>query len=183
MKTTVRPLPNAKQRPEHDHDPSSPWVALDRFIREMESNRHVPDRFSTALATVCDSTNAQLAFVYTEGAGGAIEMAGAETPSPRWCRDLTHGLLAKHPCGGLWHADGRTTEFELSPGPIPRSAVVLPVEPQRPSWIVAVSIDSEQPMDECDFRIIKVIWRLLLNNKRNVRHYENLKETLFGVVR
>ena len=46
-----------------------------------------------------------------------------------------------------------------------------------------MSLDPDHPLDESDFRIITVIWRLQARNNRNVRLYENLKETLFGVVR
>jgi HD-GYP domain-containing protein (c-di-GMP phosphodiesterase class II) len=183
LKTTIRARPNEKPGAESDHDVNSPWVALDRFIREMESSRHAPDRSSTALATICDSTNAGLAFIYTDGVGRATEMFGAATPSPRWCRELTHGLVDRFPRGGLWRADADITEFDLSVGPVPRSAVILPVEPPKPSWVVAISVDPAHPLDESDFRIITVIWRLQTRNNRDVRLYENLKETLFGVVR
>jgi len=149
----------------------------------MESSRHVPDRSSTALATICDSTSARLTFIYTDGVGRATEMVGAATPSPQWCRKLTHGLVDKFPRGGLWHADGNVTEFDLPAGPVPRSAVILPVEPPKPSWVVAISVDPAHPLDESDLRIITVIWRLQVRNNRAVRLYNNLKETLFGVVR
>jgi HD-GYP domain-containing protein (c-di-GMP phosphodiesterase class II) len=61
--------------------------------------------------------------------------------------------------------------------------VILPVEHQRPAWMVVLSLDPEHPIDESDFRVITVIWRLQARTNRNVRLYENLKETLFGVVR
>ena len=77
LTTTIRARLNEKQGAENDHVENSPWVALDRFIREMESSRHGPDRSSTALATICESTNARLAFIYTEGIHLATEMVGA----------------------------------------------------------------------------------------------------------
>lgn len=57
--------------------PNSPRIALDRFIRALECGQQVSDRFSEALATICDSTNAQLAFVYTDSPGRVTEMVGA----------------------------------------------------------------------------------------------------------
>jgi HD-GYP domain-containing protein (c-di-GMP phosphodiesterase class II) len=160
----------------------SPWAAIDRFIRELERSRQVPDRFSAALATVRDSTNARLAFIYSDCVGRATELVSAATPSPEWCRDLTHGLAAQFPRGGLWHAGDGGGGFDLPSDPIPHSAVILSVEPPKPSWIVAVSLDPERPLDESDFRAITVICRLQARNDRNVRLYENLKETLFGIV-
>jgi HD-GYP domain-containing protein (c-di-GMP phosphodiesterase class II) len=161
----------------------SPWVALDRFVREMENDRHGAERSSTALVTICDSTHARLAFIHSDSAGRPTEMVGAAAPSPRWCRELAHGLTSKFPRGGLWLAQTGSCDFNLPSGPVPQSAAILPVEPPKPTWMVALTLESDPPLDESDFRIIKVILRLQLHNNRNIRLYENLKDTLFGVVR
>ena len=166
-----------------ERDANTPWIALDRFIRELERGRQVVDRFGTALLTICDSTTARIAFVYNESAGRATEMVGAPSVSPHWCRELTHALAERLPRGGLWNADTMGERLTLPPGPIPFSAAILPSESSRSSWMVAVSADPEQPLDEADFRVISVIWRLQVRNNRHVRLYDNLKDTLFGVVR
>ena len=49
--------------------------------------------------------------------------------------------------------------------------------------MVAVSLEPGRPLDDSDLRIIQVIWRLQVGHHRHVRVYENLKETLFGIVR
>ena len=183
LKGPVAPRPNHHQKTECDLDASSPWLALDRFIRELERSRQVPDRFSIALTTICESTNARLAFLYIDGAGRPPEMSGEVAPSPQWCREVTRGLAAQLPRGGLWRASDHGESLDLPPGPIPHTAVILPVEHQRPAWMVVLSFASEHPLAECDFQIITVVWRLQARTNRNVRLYENLKETLFGVVR
>jgi HD-GYP domain-containing protein (c-di-GMP phosphodiesterase class II) len=183
LKGPIAPCATHHHETECDRDVSSPWLALDRFIRELERSRLVPDRFSIALATICDSTNACLAFVYIDGSGRLPEMAGEVAPSPQWCGELTRGLAAQLPRGGLWQAGGNAGSLDLPPGPIPHTAVILPVENQRPAWMVVVSMGPDHALDESDFRIITVIWRLQARNNRNLRLYENLKETLFGVVR
>ncbi len=33
-----------------ERDANAPWIALDRFIRELERGRQVVDRFGTALS-------------------------------------------------------------------------------------------------------------------------------------
>ena len=173
---------NIHQGPDADQ-PVSPWVALDRFIRELERPRQVADRFSAALSTICDSTNANLAFVQTEGAVRPAEITGTATPPAHWCRALTRALAARYPRGGLWFPESEGGDLELPPGPRPLSAAILPVESLRSLWMVAASFDADHRLDEADFRIITVIWRLQVRNNRNVRVYENLKETLFGIVR
>jgi HD-GYP domain-containing protein (c-di-GMP phosphodiesterase class II) len=171
-----------QQTAQSDRDVNAPWIVLDRFIRELEVNRQVPDRFASALATICDSTNARFAYVYTEAVGRATESYGSNSQSSQWCRQVTKGLVDECPRGGLWRGDdGRGLDIHIDRPP--QSAVILPIDSSRSSWLVAVSFDSEHPLDESDFRIITVIWRLQARNNRNVRHYENLKETLFGTVR
>ncbi len=163
-------------------EPDTPWIALDRFIRVLESGLQVSDRFSAALTTICDSTNALFAFVYSEPIGRVTEMAGTATPSSQWCRNLTRGLMSRSPRGGCWQAADSEISFELPSTPIPYSAVILPVEGSGSSWMVAVSLDPECPLEDSDLRIIKVIWRLQVGHNRHVSVYENLKETLFGIV-
>lgn len=163
-------------------DPDSAWLALDRFIRALEGGQAGSHRMSAALATICESTNTQLAFVHAEPIGRVVEMIGAPIPSPQWCRGLTGGLAARLPRGGYWRADGPDGLLRLPSGPSPSSAVILPLEPSRAAWMVAVCLDHRRPLEESDLRIIRVIWRLQVGHDRHVAVYENLKETLFGIV-
>jgi HD-GYP domain-containing protein (c-di-GMP phosphodiesterase class II) len=183
MMLTTKPVGCERDAPGADSSPDlcSPWLALDRFIRALENGQRASGRFSAALATICDSTNAQLAFVQADATGRVTEMVGAEAPSPQWCRSLTRELVAHFPRGGCWQADGEGT-LDLPAGPIPHSAVILPLAESRSSWLVAVSLDPRYPLEESDVRIIQVVWRLQVGHDRHVTVYENLKETLFGIV-
>jgi HD-GYP domain-containing protein (c-di-GMP phosphodiesterase class II) len=160
----------------------SPWLALDRFIRVLEGGQQADHRYAPALATICDSTNAGLAFIDSEPAGRVSEMVGAVSPSSPWCRSLTRELAARWPRGGCWRADGPGAALDLPAGPIPHSAILLPFEDPRPSWMVAVGLDPRCPLGDSDLRIIRVVWRLQVGHNRHVAVYENLKETLFGIV-
>ncbi|MHB1562337.1 MAG: HD-GYP domain-containing protein [Isosphaeraceae bacterium] len=181
---TVSSTGCAPDRPgaESSLDLSSPWAALDQFIRALEDGPRNSRRFSAALATICGSTSAQLAFVQADSTGQVAEAAGAEVPSPQWCRSLTRGLVTRCPRGGCWQADGEAATLDLPPGPIPHSAVILPLAEPRSSWLVAVSLDPRYPLEQSDVRIIRVVWRLQVGHDRHVSVYENLKETLFGIV-
>jgi HD-GYP domain-containing protein (c-di-GMP phosphodiesterase class II) len=48
--------------------------------------------------------------------------------------------------------------------------------------MAAVSLDPRCPLEDTDLRIIQVVWRLQVRHDRHVTVYENLKETLFGIV-
>ena len=69
--------------------------------------------------TICDSTSAGLAFIYSDRSGRVAELVGAATPSLEWCRDLTHGLAGQFPRGGLWQADECGAGFRASRRPDP----------------------------------------------------------------
>ena len=99
LEVPIASRPIQHRETDRDREVSSPWLALDRFIRELEKSQHAADRFSIALATICESTNARLAFVYIDGTGRPPEMAGELTPSPQWCGELTQGSRAA-PSGG-----------------------------------------------------------------------------------
>jgi HD-GYP domain-containing protein (c-di-GMP phosphodiesterase class II) len=163
-------------------DLKSPWLALDRFIRALEDRERASCRFAAALATICESTGAQLAFVHAESKGGVIEIAGEASPSPQWSRGLVRQLASSRPRGGLWRADGDEGALDLPPGPVPHSAVILPADSSRSSWLAVVGLDPRRPLEDTDRRIIQVVWRLQVRHDRHVTVYENLKETLFGIV-
>lgn len=159
------------------------WVALDRFIHELENGRQVPDQFQPALAAICEATGAQLAFVFSNLAGRVFESAGQHIPSSLWSRDVTHQLVNGLPRGGLWRTSADDSLPTLGDGPRPLTAILMPVETPRQLWMVAVSFDPDLPLKESDLRVIKVIWQLQVGHNRHVQVYDNLKETLFGVVR
>lgn len=139
------------------HDLDSPWIAIDRFVRTLERGHQACDRFSGALATICELTNAQLAFVYSEPDGAVTDRVGVVTPTARWCRDLTGWLITRFPGGGFWRAEAAAGCPELPSDPIPYSAAILPVKAGRPAWLVAIGLDPARPLEDSDLRILKVI--------------------------
>ncbi len=149
----------------------------------LEHGHQASDRFSGALATICELTNAQIAFVYREPDGAVIDLVGVVTPTARWCRDLTEWLKARSPRGGFWKAEAAADGPQLPSDPIPYSAAILPVKAGRPAWLVAIGLDPDRPLEDPDLRFLKVIWRLQVSHDHHVSVYENLKETLFGIVR
>ncbi len=165
------------------NDREAPWLALDRFVSALEGGQATSRRLASALAAICDSTHAALAFVYSESAGSVLEIVGsAPHPSPGWCRAVALELAARLPWGGGWRPSGSDASMELPPGPEPSSAVILPLEPTGATWLIAIGLDHDDSMDDSDLRIIRVVWRLQVGHDRHVALYENLKETLFGIV-
>jgi HD-GYP domain-containing protein (c-di-GMP phosphodiesterase class II) len=157
--------------------------ALDRFIHALQDGRQVPDQYRTALAAICEATGAQLAYLYSGQIAQVLEKAGDQNPTPQWCRDFCHKLAAELPRGGLWEAPEQESISQEHGGPEPCGAVVLPVEAPRPAWLVAVSFDRTLPIKASDLRVVRVIWQLQIGHNRHALVFDNLKETLFGIVR
>jgi HD-GYP domain-containing protein (c-di-GMP phosphodiesterase class II) len=159
------------------------WDALDRFTRALQEGRQVPDQYRAALSAICEATGAQLAFLYSDRIGQVLDMVGDHSPTPQWCSDFCHRLEAEVPRGGVWESPGQESSNSLPDGPEPFAAASLAVEAPRPAWLVAVSFDRDRPILTSDFRVIRVIWRLQVGHNRHALIYDNLKETLFGIVR
>jgi HD-GYP domain-containing protein (c-di-GMP phosphodiesterase class II) len=183
LHSVTDPLQSERQVSENLPGPDSTWNALDRFIKVLQEGRQVPDQYRPTLAAVCEATGAQLAFLYSDRLGQVLEVSGDHIPTPQWCRELCHRLVAELPRGGIWEAPGQNSGSFQSDGPEPLAAAMLPVESPRPAWLVAVSFDVDRPPQSADFRVLKVIWQLQVGHNRHAVVYDNLKETLFGIVR
>ena len=117
---------------EIDRDVISPWLALDRFIRELERSRQVPDRFSMALATIHESTSARLGVCLHRRLRPSCRKWLVRRRHRRgWCAELTRGLAAQLPRGGSGPRAAMEQSLDSPSGPIPHTAVILPVEPTR----------------------------------------------------
>jgi diguanylate cyclase (GGDEF)-like protein len=180
---TISAHPVARPRPSGASSGEVAWDALDRFILELQDGKLVPDQYRTALAGVCEGTGAQLAFVYAEKTGMVLELAGERASAAPACRDIALALTRECPRGGLWEVPGPFCEPVIRDGPAVSSAAVLPVETPQPGWLVALRFEHARPFHPADLRFMRVIWRLQVGHKRHVHVHDNLKETLFGVVR
>ena len=164
------------------HNTEAPWIALDQFIQALQTGRQVPDQYQAALSAVLEGTGAGLALVYSEQSGRVIEMVGDGAPPAHWCRDVCQRLVAELPGGGVWtppEHDRRPISFN---GANLTSAAFLRIETPKPAWLAALSFEPDQPLDSTALRIMKVVWRLQLGHNKHAGMFDNLKETLFGVV-
>jgi HD-GYP domain-containing protein (c-di-GMP phosphodiesterase class II) len=157
--------------------------ALERFIQVLQETKRVADQYHAALSAICEGTGAQLAFLYSDQLGRVLETAGDPVSKSHWYRDFCKRLVTDLPRGGLWKAPSHDRLRGGTTGLEPLSAAMLPVEAPRPAWMVAVSFDDDRPLGQSELRVMQVIWRLQLGQNRHAVVHDNLKETLFGVVR
>jgi len=101
---------------------------------------------------------------------------------PCSCREIACRLIEELPQGGVWEPPDRIHGTTLPDNPV-LSAAALRVETPRPAWLFALRFDHRRPFLPSDLRFMQVIWQLQVGHKRHSQIHENLKETLFGVVR
>lgn len=157
------------------------WDALERFIHLLQEGRQVPDQYRGTLSALCEATGAQLAFMYSETVNRVLDMVGYPAPTPSWCRDFCRSRAAEMPQGGIWNAP-----LGVTPDPAhlePLCAAILPVEIPGLAWLVALSFDSQRPIETNDLRVMRVLWGLQSSQNRHLALHNDLKEALFGIVR
>jgi HD-GYP domain-containing protein (c-di-GMP phosphodiesterase class II) len=162
---------------------ASAWDALEHFIKALQEGRQIPDQYRLALTAVCEATDAQLAFLYSDQIGRVVEVVGDQSPPAHWCGEFCQKLAAENPHGGFWRSVDENSDCAQPGGPEPFTAAIIPVETPRPAWMVAVSFDADRSIQPSDVRVMRVIWRLQIGHNRHALVYDNLKETLFGIVR
>src|SRR6185312_11326439 len=83
----------------------------------------------------------------------------------------------------IWKPSDTSWKETSTALPEPSAAIVLPVKTPRPTWLVALRFRDYQMFLPADLRVARVIWQLHIDHHRHDRVHDNLKETLFGVVR
>jgi HD-GYP domain-containing protein (c-di-GMP phosphodiesterase class II) len=157
--------------------------AVDRFVRIIQEGPRVPDQTHAALTAMREGTGAALAFLYSSQTGRAVEMAGEPLPTARWCGELTRRLAADLPLGGLWSASEPASSPVCDETPEPTHAALVPVEDPKPGWLVLVTFPGQPSLPTSAPRLMSLVWRLQAGHSRNALLFDNLKETLFRVVR
>jgi HD-GYP domain-containing protein (c-di-GMP phosphodiesterase class II) len=157
------------------------WEVLERFARDInrcdKSHRH-----KLALEAVQHSIQAEAVFWYPGSSGDAVEIAG-ECPLPaNWCSGFAKKLIEGTP--GL---DGRLLRSALPPAPAgapfyPSSAALVRVSRSQASWIVALSFSKRRSFQVTDLRIIALIRRILVNQRRYSELTGRMTDTLAWLV-
>ena len=177
----------------------APTDALDRFVQELRDGRKVSHPYRAALSAIQEGTEADLVFLYSDLGGQVLEIVGDHVPMPQWCQRVAQWLLDGLPRGGIWKGFETETGVGVgvgvrvgvggepcplfSGGPEPAAALVYPVEAPRPAWLIVLRVGEDRPFVASDQRLARMVWRLQTDKKRHDHIYDNLKETLFGVVR
>jgi HD-GYP domain-containing protein (c-di-GMP phosphodiesterase class II) len=154
-----------------------PWDTLERLIQELTSCERSSHQMRLALEAVRETIDADTVYWCSDSPQRPLEIVGQQTLSPEWCRLLLERLLAETP-----GVDGQLLRSSLPPGfnrvpPSPRSAALVRLSKSCPSWLVALSFRPEQRFALADIKVMSLIRRIVINQRRHGEVSAKLKET------
>ncbi len=157
------------------------WDFLDGFVRDLQGCPDTAGQIRLALDTVHKAVRADLVCWCPVAGGEAVVATGAAGVSPEWCRTLARGHLDRKPEGGSQVL--QPTRGTLTGDPGPASVAMVCVSRTRALWLVALRWDVSRPFQTADVRLMALVRRLLVAQRRHARAQEKLKGTLLGLVR
>ncbi|WP_165229180.1 bifunctional diguanylate cyclase/phosphohydrolase [Aquisphaera insulae] len=159
------------------------WDVVGRLLHELRDDKVAGDRVDVALGAICDGTGADIAFAYSTATREVTEIVSGLEASPQWCRAIAGRLLVNYPEGGIARRSDVVWRSLREQGPVPDTIAMTPVDGQRTRWVFALSYNIARPLQASDLKVITVIWRLQHEHARHASVHDNLKQTLFGVIR
>jgi HD-GYP domain-containing protein (c-di-GMP phosphodiesterase class II) len=161
------------------HD--DPWEIVERFARDINHCEKNTRRL-LALEAVRDAIRAESVFWYPGNSDSDLETTGACDLPVNWCASIARKLIEGTP--GL---DGRLLRSVLPPGSTgashqPRSAVLVRVSKTDASWMVALKFTPKRSFQVADMRIMALIRRILVNERRYHDLTGRMTETLTSLV-
>ncbi len=157
------------------------WDVLERFGRDIVgSEKSVRQRLT--LDAVHDSIHADAVYWYPGSSGEPLEVVGKLALPPGWCIGFAKKMLEQTP-----GVDGRLLRSALPPepggGPLqPHSAALVRVSSAHSSWIVAVNFDPGRRLTCADLRVMALIRRIFVNERRSSGLVGRMSDTVGWLV-
>jgi HD-GYP domain-containing protein (c-di-GMP phosphodiesterase class II) len=163
----------------HQH---APWDTFERLIQELNSCDRSVHQVRLALEAVRDTINADAVYWCSTSPREGPEVVGNQALPPEWCHQFVQRLLAETP-----GVDGQLLRSSLPASsnrtiPSPRSAALVRLSKSRSSWIVALSFHPEHRFGLTDIKVMSLVRRLVLNQRRHAEVSGKLKETVSSLV-
>jgi hypothetical protein len=158
-----------------------PWEIVEGFARDVNRcEKNVRNRL--AIEAVRAAIKADVVFWYPGLSSDPLEMTGLYELSPNWCSGFVRKLIDSTP--GL---DGRLLRSVLPLGPPgaplrPRSAALIRVSRSGANWMVALNFTNQRSFQVTDLRIMALVRRVLVNQRRYLDLTGRMTETLTSLV-
>ena len=162
------------------------WRVLERLVQQMQRSERRPRHLALTLEAIRESLDADAVFLHAESGAGPSEIAGRRDLAREGCResarrvfedwrDADAGQLLWNEPGGIEPSAPGLTRL--------RGVAGVRLSRSRGEWIIALSLRPGRIFGPTDLNIMALARRLLLAWKRHAEVYDDLKETLFGLIR
>jgi HD-GYP domain-containing protein (c-di-GMP phosphodiesterase class II) len=160
----------------------SAWEVLERFGQSLQQCTQSTQQIRLILDSVRASLGADVVYWDPGTANDSVEALGRLALESAWYRDFTARLLADE-SGSPAQILRTCPSPGLSGGPIPNSAALVRISRSHQSWLGAISFTTRRIFDDTDVKVMLLARRMLLNHRRQTQAYNQLRESLFGLVR
>jgi HD-GYP domain-containing protein (c-di-GMP phosphodiesterase class II) len=163
-----------------DESPSGAWEILERFGLALQQADQPREQVRLTLEAVRDALGADTVYWHPGRGGDGFEVAGAPVTAA-WAAEFAAHVLAES------SADRLVRQF-LDRGakpasPWPCSAALARVSRSRGSWMAALSFHPRRLFETADLKVMLLARRMLLAHRQQGQVYDQLRDSLFGLVR
>jgi HD-GYP domain-containing protein (c-di-GMP phosphodiesterase class II) len=162
--------------------PESALDVLERFGQSLPQCAQSSQQIRLILDSVRASLGADSVFWEPGTTSDPVEAQGRIALKPGWYRDFTTGLLAGEPANAAQVLRARLN-LGRSVKPAPCSAALVRISRSHKSWLGAISFEPQRIFDDSDIKVMLLARRMLLNHRRQTQSYEQLRASLFGLMR
>lgn len=158
------------------------WDVLERFGQALQQAGQSRQQIALVLESVCASLGADT--VFWEGGVAPVEALGRVQPGPDWCRQFTAWLVSQE-VGSPQHLLSNHPRPPWLGGGVlaPASVALVRISRSQGSWLGALSFSPRRLFDATDIRVMLLARRILLNHRQQAQALEQLRDSLFGLVR
>jgi HD-GYP domain-containing protein (c-di-GMP phosphodiesterase class II) len=162
--------------------PESALDVLERFGQSLQQCLQSSQQIRLILDSVRASLRADTVYWDPGTTSDPVESQGQVVLSPAWYRDFTAQLLMEEP-GNPSHILHSRLFLGKKVNPVPNSGALVRISRAHRSWLGAISFNPRRVFDSSDVKVMLLARRMLLNHRRQMQSYEQLRESLFGLIR
>jgi HD-GYP domain-containing protein (c-di-GMP phosphodiesterase class II) len=155
---------------------------LERFGQSLQQCTKSTQQIQLILDSVRASLGADSVFWEPGTTSDPVEATGRIVLKPDWYRDLTARVLAEEPASAAYVLRTRAIPGQAV-AIAPSSVALVRISRTHHSWLGAISFNLRRVFDDSDVKVMLLARRMLLNHRRQTQSYEQLRESLFGLVR
>jgi HD-GYP domain-containing protein (c-di-GMP phosphodiesterase class II) len=159
------------------------WDILDQFGQALSECQQPAEHVRLFLRAVRDGVDADAVFVCPGLGKDPVDFLGDGNFTPAWCQDFIKRVLQATPAGTGELVRSHWRDVPGASPADPHSVAMARLSKSRPTWVAALGMGPDRPLDAGDIKVLTLARRILINHRQQCRLNDRLKETLYGLIR